>query len=119
MDKFWVPNSMEKTCLEHLDRVDNWKLLRAERPEETVILPWKPFRRIFLYNVSLFVLIFAVLFTVIGFGSRVGSEELKDDLLMGAVLTIVISSLMALYVTGLYRRTWNKRARWLGSQVDE
>ncbi len=110
---------MEKTCLQHLDRIDNWKILRTERPEETQLLPWKPFLPIFFINIINFTLIFALVFALIGFASKVGVQELREDLPGAVVLTIGISAAFALYVTNLYRRTWNRRARWLNSKDDQ
>jgi hypothetical protein len=102
---------MERKCLSHLDRVENWEYLHYPRPGEDEILPWKPFFPIFRYNLLLFTIVFALLFLLILFGSGVSERERSEDLLPGVAIVLALSIAFAFYVAHLYRKTWNRRAR--------
>ena len=112
-DDFWMPSPMVVKCLKHLDRVDNWKILKRERPEETEILSWHPFFRIFTFNLWLFVLILLGVLAAVDFGSGTTAGEFRTDLPVFIGVAAVIALPMAFYVANLYRSSWNRRARSL------
>jgi len=99
--------------LERLDAPGAWEILKAERPNEDEVLPWRPFRRIFVFNFILFGLLLTLLF----FGLEVASSTLPEDIRQDAPAGLGVVAAMAtgfgLYVTHLYRRSWNGRARSL------
>ena len=109
--KPWIPNSLEKKCLRDLDSRENWtNILKHERPDESQIQSWKPFRKIFAFNLVLFLGVLSLIFITLEFGQGVRFNEFREDLLGGTILVILTAASMALYVTHLYRRTWNRRA---------
>ena len=61
---YWAPNSMEKTCLKHLDQPGSWAVLRAEKPDETETISLIKLRVVFGYNL----LLFAIVLVVVLFG---------------------------------------------------
>jgi hypothetical protein len=115
----WNPNSVESTCLSHLDHVENWKILRRPRPEDDVIQGWSPFVAIFGINVVQFTLILGLLFVGLEFSQGGGSASVKEDALIGGAAVVAVASILAGYVTHLYRRTWNRRARKMRAERDD
>ena len=115
----WTPNSVEATCLSHLDHEENWKILRRPRPEEDVIQGWLPFGPIFVINVVQFTLILGLLFVGLEFSQGGGISSLREDALIGTGAVVAIASLLAGYVTHLYRRSWNRRARKMRAERDD
>lgn len=115
MSQIWIPTPLERKCLSHLDEPANWAILRRDRPDERALLNWTPFWRIWLINFVQYVLILALLF--VGLESTVVSRfsEVASDLPIGTATVVLIASLLAGYVTHLYRRSWNRRARFLSS----
>ena len=115
MTQSWNPLQLERRCLEQLDHADNWRLLDREKPYEDEILPWKPFGRIFRFNLTVFAPVITVLIALISVGSGTDLRELlqPDNLYPGLGFIAVTSLLMAWFAAGLYRRSWNRRARWL------
>lgn len=108
---------MEEKCLRHLDSSENWTLvLKREKPDEWEILPWTPFWRIFVINFVQFVLVFGLLFVVYEYGLTGGQGSIKEDLPIGLSAVTTLTFGFALYVTGLYRRCWNRRARSLDDE---
>ena len=109
--KDWSPNSLEKKCLQHLDSAENWiNILKQVMPDKSEPQPWRPFWRILIINLVQFALVFSLVFVSLEIGFS-GVAGLKEDLafVIGAIaiLTIIFAS----YVTNLYRRSWNRRAR--------
>ncbi|AIE84526.1 hypothetical protein [Fimbriimonas ginsengisoli] len=113
MSKMWHPSPLEVKCLSHLDSAAGWKILGRERPPETDLLPWSPFQRIFLINFVQFALVLTLVFFLVENASGVGFGEIREDLPYGLGGVVVLASLLGAYVTYLYRRSWNKRARSL------
>lgn len=107
---------MEQTCLKHLDRAGSWEYLNKTRPEETDLIGWRQVSKIFRFNLVLFAAIFAVLLSLLAFGSGYSRADSLEDLPIGLLLTLLISVGMATYVADLYRRSWNHRARYLNEQ---
>ena len=67
----WSPNSLEKKCLQHLDSPENWlDILKVQQPAFDEPQSWKPFWRIFIINITLFLIVFGFLFSSleVGFG---------------------------------------------------
>lgn len=120
--KRWVPSNMEQRALEHLGTEEAWRWLGQERPDESQPVGWKPFRRIFGFNLLVFLPIFVGL---AAFGWRaLAADDPNMALDAPTVLTLMAvvllpSALMALVATGLYRRSWNRRARSLQSEEAE
>jgi hypothetical protein len=111
----WSPNSLEKKCLEHLDSPENWlDILKVQQPAFDELQSWKPFWRIFIINITLFLIVFGFLFSSleVGFG---GFEGLLEDLSILLIVVAIMSTSFAAYVTYLYRRTWNRRAIQISS----
>lgn len=106
----WVPNSMEKKCLDQLDSSENWEsFIKSPKPPESEHLSWRPFFKIFLFNLAFFSLIVTLLFGVIAAGT-LGIGGLREDIVAFLALILTIAVATASYVTNLYRRTWNRRA---------
>lgn len=111
MSEPWIPDALEQKCLEHLDAPGGWRMLHYEPPEPDQVLPWTPFRRIFLYNVALFAAVLTGVYVVIELGLGGGIAGVREDLGFGALFVGVLATLLALYSMHLYRRSWNRRAR--------
>ncbi|MFZ4507225.1 MAG: hypothetical protein ACOYON_05960 [Fimbriimonas sp.] len=114
----WNPRQIERRCLEQLDEAENWKLLNRPRPPESEVLSWQPFRRIFIFNVGVFGAVVALLLVVIGSASGMKASEALDpeNSVPGAIVVLVGALTMGGLSAWLYRRSWNRRARWLLSQ---
>lgn len=110
---------MESTCLSHLDHAENWKILRRPRPEEDVIQGWSPFIAIFGINLAQFTLILGLLFVGLEFSQGGGLASLREDALIGSGVVVGVASLLAGYVTHLYRRSWNRRARKMRAERED
>ena len=119
MSSSWVPSSMEQTCLRQLDRPESWTILKCDRPEETDSITWRHVRRIFGFNAIVFAVIFGALLCIIAHGSGYDGSEFREDLPVGLASTLLISTAMAIYAANLYRKSWNRRAKFLRSQEDE
>ena len=104
---------MEKRCLEQLDSVENWeKFLKTSKPSETEFLNWRPFIKIFLFNVVFLGVIVMVLIAGVAVGT-LGIETLKEDWPLILAFNLFVSIVAAIYTTNLYRRSWNRRAQKL------
>jgi hypothetical protein len=115
----WLPTPLERKCLAQLDVVENWRILRRERPDNDELLSWTPFVPIFWFNLAVFAVAMslALIGAAVGTGSELRDLFQSDNLVPGALLVAVVSILMASVATALYRRSWNRRARWLQSQM--
>lgn len=113
MKAVWHPSPMELKCLRHLDATENWKILGREKPPKTDVLPWRPFRQIFVINFIQFVLILSVLFFLLETGSGMTMRDIQEDLPYGLGIAALFAIGLGLYVTHLYRRSWNRRAHSL------
>lgn len=118
MSRIWRPNQLERKCLEHLDAPGAWEILKAERPSEDEILSWRPFRRIFAFNFVLFGVLLTALFLGLEVASGTLPADIRQDLPWGLAIVAGIAIGFGLYVTHLYRRSWNGRARSL-KQTDD
>lgn len=116
MRKTWVPSAMERKCLQHLDAPGSWNILREERPDNAEILPWRPFRRIFGFNLTLFSVVLVALFFLVELASGMGATEIMDDLPYGLGFSLLVAIGLSLYVMNLYRKTWNRRASRLQAE---
>ena len=113
----WIPNSMELKCLRHLDPEENWTgILRQPKPPESEQLGWAPFRVIFGINMLQFTPILAILFVSLELTFGGGVSSLREDALVGSGIVVGLAAIMASYVTYLYRRSWNRRARSLSAE---
>ena len=113
----WSPNSLEKKCLKHLDSAENWtRYLKHERPPSSEPQPWRPFWRIYLINIANFLAVFALMFGTLEIGFT-GVAGLREDLPFLVGLVVVFAMLFAGYVTHLYRRSWNRRAARINSEL--
>lgn len=111
----WQPNSLERTCLTHLDSPENWEnILKRPIPPQTEILPWTPFLKIFGFNLLLFTVVLGALLSVILVGTS-GPQALAEDLPILIGFILVSACGVAAYSTHLYRRSWNRRAKSLTS----
>jgi hypothetical protein len=115
MAKIWNPSQLEQRCLAQLDHAENWRLLHREKPGEDVVLSWAPFVRIFWFNLAVFTpIIFVMLLVVATVGGTTPAEfRLPENYVPGLSVTAIASFGMAYFAAGLYRRSWNRRARWL------
>lgn len=110
--KDWNPSVLERKCLRDLDGEDSWpEILHEMRPDESEVQPWRPFRRIFYFNLFVFLPVTALAFLFVEFGS--GAPDLRGDALAGAICVLTATLLFSGYVTHLYRRSWNRRASFL------
>jgi len=109
---------MEQKCLTQLDRPEGWAILKSARPAETEPITWFHVRRIVGFNLIVFLIVFAVLFSLIARASGYSSEEFREDLPIGGGLCVAVSLAMALFAANIYRRAWNRRARFL-SEADD
>ena len=107
---------MEQKCLQHLDAPGSWKVLRTSTPDRSDVLNWRPFRRVFGFNFMLFAIVFTAIFFALETTAEAGIAGIKEDLPYGIGAAIVLTVSMAAYVTHLYRRSWNKRAREIQRQ---
>ncbi len=119
MNDAWNPSSMESKCLQQLDATDNWRMLNRERPLENEVLSWKPFYRIFGFNFVLFLLVLSVLLSLIAVSSGFDARDLRENIITASATVGGIACAMSLYVTSLYRRVWNRRAKLLGGLFPE
>ncbi len=121
MTKTWNPTSLEQRCLQQLDHAENWRMLDREKPSEDEVLPWKPFGRIFGFNLAVFGPVISVVFLAISLASGTDRSELlhPDNLIPGIGFILVTSLLMALFAASLYRRSWNRRARYFLRRAEE
>lgn len=110
---------MERTCLQHLDTVKNWELLRHKRPSEDQVLSWRPVMPIFVINLIQFMLFLSIAFFVIELSSGSKGTEIRQDIGFGFAIVSVLAASLAFYVMYLYRRSWNRRAAWLSADRDE
>ncbi|CAN5389823.1 hypothetical protein BH11ARM2_BH11ARM2_23900 [soil metagenome] len=120
--KRWVPSSVEQRALDHLESESAWQWLGFERPDESERVGWRPFLKIFGFNVIVFLPVFLLL-VVFGWHSMAADDpsmSLDAPTVLGLVAMILLPSAMAAaVVTGLYRRSWNRRARNLERESDE
>lgn len=107
---------MEQKCLRDLDAPNAWQFLRAAEPEQTDELPWRPFRRIFWFNLWLFAVIILALFLLFEKAASAEASEILADLPYGLAISIGVAAVMATYATNLYRKSWNDRAKSLRNQ---
>ena len=114
----WIPSSIEQTCLRHLDASENWSILRTARPSETEKLSWRPFLPIFVINFTQYFFVLSVIFVLIEIAGGMGMASINEDLPLGSVIVASIAVALGVYVTHLYRRTWNRRAIHIQSDVD-
>ena len=115
MTKTWNPSQLEQRCLEQLDHAENWRLLDRARPHEEEILPWRPFGRIFWFNLAVFGPVIALLAAGVG---HLAEFEASD--IPGTIAFVIVASVgMAFLAAGLYRRSWNRRAKWLRRDAEE
>ena len=112
----WIPSSMEQTCLKHLDSPGSWSRLKSPEPEQTDPMPWVAIRRIFNFNITLFGIAFALLFALLAGASGYSRSDFQEDLLPGVGIIVLLSGLMAGFAANLYRRAWNRRAKYLRQQ---
>lgn len=116
MNKPWYPTPIERKCLQQLDTPNSWTILRTDPPEPEDILPWRPFRVVFFFNLVLFVVVLVGLFVVL---EVVGDPSgFREDAPYGLAISLVLAAGFSLYATHLYRRSWNRRARWLRQRDD-
>jgi hypothetical protein len=108
-----MPSDLERKCLSHLDAPDSWSILRREKPEQMQVLPWSYFRRVFGFNFLLFGGILTAIFFFLETTSGMTASDIRADLPLGLLIVLLIAAAMGLYVTHLYRRSWNGRARFL------
>jgi hypothetical protein len=113
LSEYWIPTPLEQKCLRHLDEPENWTILRRERPDSREVLPWAPFRRIFAINFVQYASILALIFVGLESASASTIGEVIADLPYAVPVVVLIASVLSLWVTHLYRRSWNRRARSL------
>ena len=114
----WTPNSLEKKCLKDLDSPENWQnILKTPRPSSHERQSWRPFWRIYVINIALFLAVFAFLFGSLEIGFS-GFDGLREDFAIFVVFVGVMATGFAAYVTYLYRRSWNRRAKQLSLDAD-
>ena len=107
----WTPSSLEAKCLSHLDQENNWsQILGRERPGEMEPQSWRPFFKIFYINLAVFWVTTMLAFFSVEIGGGSSRADLLSDLVPGAALMLTLSTVLASYVTYLYRRSWNRRA---------
>lgn len=109
---------MERKCLAQLDSAENWEqILKRQKPAESERLDWRPFGRIFLFNWVFFAVALAFLLVVVtaGVGGMESLSEFKWEISGFVVAGSVVT---AAYATNLYRRSWNRRAMQLATQME-
>jgi magnesium-transporting ATPase (P-type) len=112
--KDWSPNSLEK----HLDSAENWtSILKQAKPDKSEAQPWRPFWRILIINLIQFSAVFSLVFVSLEIGFT-GVAGLKEDLLFVLSAIAFLTLAFAMYVTNLYRRSWNRRAYQLSIDTD-
>jgi hypothetical protein len=119
MRKSWVPSPLEQKCLQHLDAPGSWKVLKTSLPQETDVLNWRPFRRIFGFNLVLFSIVFIAIFFGLERTVETDALGIKEDLPYGMGVALLLAVSFAFYVTHLYRRSWNSRARSIQRLAEE
>jgi len=110
---------MELKCLQHLDAPNSWDILRTAKPSEDDVLAWRPFRRVFGFNWILFSVVFVSLFFILEKSGGMGWADIREDMPYGLSLMFVLATGFAAYVTYLYRRSWNNRARLIRRQFED
>lgn len=114
-----MPSPMEQKCLQHLDAPGSWAVLRTDKPDETDVLSWRPFRRVFAFNFVLFGIILTGIFLVLETKAGARLSDIEEDLPYGLGAVALLAATLGLYVTHLYRRSWNGRARSLRRAEDD
>ena len=113
MSQPWIPSDIEKKCLTHLDAPNAWTLLRRDPPNQEDILPWTYFSRVFVFNFPIFATILTAIFLGLELANGSNKAYILEDLPYGLAAVIVIATALSLYVTHLYRKSWNGRAKHL------
>ena len=118
--KPWIPSSLEQKCLDQLDRPENWRLLHREQPPFDEVLNWSPFALIFRFNLLVFGIAIGLMVIVV---SKVSGTEIREmvspgNLVPGLLFVAIAALLMATFATSLYRRSRNRRARYLLATQD-
>lgn len=111
MSRVWIPSPLEQKCLRHLDTPGSWEVLRTAAHDEEEILSWRPFRRVFLFNMTLFAPILIAIFLLLEWKADAGPSEIFADLPVGLGVVLFLAAFLSIYVMHLYRRSWNRRAR--------
>jgi len=106
-------DSFEAKCLAQLDDEQIWKQLKRPKPDDTEPLPTPITWLIFRFNWMIFAGVFTLLFGVgaVGVGIPMRDILAADTLLPGFGLVAVLSGGLAWYTAGVYRKSWNRRAR--------
>ena len=119
MRKNWVPSPLEQKCLQQLDAPGSWKMLKTSLPHESDVLSWRPFRRIFGFNLVLFSIVFIAIFFGLERTAETDALGIKEDLPYGMAIALALTVSFAFYVTHLYRRSWNRRAYSIAKRFKE
>ena len=114
----WSPNSLEKKCLQHLDSSENWvNILKQAKPDKAELQPWRPFWRILIINLVQFSAVFSLVFVSLEIGFS-GVAGLKEDFVFVIGVITALTLAFASYVTYLYRRSWNRRAKQMSRDTE-
>ena len=111
MNRRWTPSPLEAKCLQHLDAPGSWEALRSATPDDSDVLSWRPFRRVFGFNFFLFLVVLLGLFFGLEKVMSTDPSDLQNDWPYGVGFSFGLAVLLGAYVTHLYRQSWNKRAR--------
>ncbi|RYG36499.1 hypothetical protein EON81_09580 [bacterium] len=121
-EKRWVPSEIERRCLDQLSSEEAWKWIGMPRPDEASDITWRPFGKIFAFNVVVFLPVFLVL-TIFGWRSLAAEDSSMvldtPSILTLAAVILVPTLVMAVLVVSIYRRSWNRRARGLRAEEAE
>jgi hypothetical protein len=116
----WIPSALEAKCLQHLDVAENWtSILKQPRPDEAERLGWRPFRRIFFFNLVVFLVATTAVFVFVELGGGGPASNIAEDKVPGGIVIAFVSVCLAAFVTNLYRRTWNRRAKILSTPDED
>ncbi len=110
-----IPSSLELRCLKQMDNLAVWNRIKKEYPAPQERLPRRVFTMIFWFNVQILFGVTLAIFIVVQIGLESSLAEMFD--LSNVAVTVgfaaVLSLIVGAFAAGLYRRSWNHRARAL------
>jgi hypothetical protein len=107
----WTPSQIEAQCLRHLDSAENWdSILKLPQPPEVQDISYRPFYRVFGFNLVLFSVTLTGVLIGAAWGT-LGPQDFSETIPWLVGLAILTAAGLSGYTCYLYRRSWNRRAK--------